>query len=98
MLHQRAMRSRSVTAIALLVATIPACDGPPNSPPSQPLSTSAPVTQPIAESQPARTPALIPESVDWTVDTCLERLRSDALGDLERGRRSAAVRLVRLAK
>jgi hypothetical protein len=100
MLHRRAMQIRFVTAAVLLSATIPACDRAPSVPPaSQPSATSAPVSQPSsAESRPATPPALLAESADWTLETCLERLRSAGDDDAERARRSAAVRLVRLAK
>lgn len=94
------MQIRFVTAAVFLAGTIPACDRAPSAPPaSQPRATSAPVTQPSsAESRPAIPPALVDESADWTLETCLERLRSARGDDAEREQRSAAVQLVRLAK
>lgn len=100
MLWTRPMQIRTIITAVFLVATIPGCDRAPNAPPArQPSASSAPASQPAtASTRPVAPPALVSESADWTRETCLEKLRSADGADAERVRRSAAVRLARIAK
>lgn len=87
----RAFKFRFVAAAA---CTMLGCNDSPT-PSSQPTKNSAATSNPVT--QPASQPvaAILPESTEWSRDVALGRLRADDATEIVR--RSAAVRLTRLA-
>lgn len=89
-----AIRTLKSWLVASATWSMLGCNDTP-APSSQPATTHVPTSQPVTQPVSLPAAAIIPESTEWTREAALNRLRKETASEIER--RSAAVRLARLA-